>query len=207
MAEATDTSDDRESTLGRLGREYDSLRERLVFALCREFRLRLHEAEDLADEALGKAVASIARFDPTRKVKLSTWVHSIARRCALDYLRSAERRRATVNIDDLDTRREPPSHPDPADIFWQKRLAAALRDEASKLPWLQGEAVRLCGLEGMSHAEAARVLGVPIRRYRDALYKGRGKLGRNRRLRTLYYGSDYSPRDKRTKQNRTEGHG
>ena len=75
MADATDTPSDRDRWLDELSRNYDSYRERLAHELCRTFinyRLTPHEAKDLADKALAKAVRNIGRFDPRKGVKFTT---------------------------------------------------------------------------------------------------------------------------------------
>ena len=116
--------------LEELSRNHRSYRERLAQELCRTFgsyRLSASEAEDLADLALAKAVAKIGQFDSRKNAKLTTWLHRIARLCALDYVQSAERRRVTENVDDEKVQQRMPSLVGPAEVYELARLSERLQ--------------------------------------------------------------------------------
>jgi RNA polymerase sigma factor (sigma-70 family) len=128
MANCTDPSRGASEALDELSQNHAAYRERLAKELCRTFRsyrLTRDEAWDLADRALEKAVRSIARFDPTRKVKLTTWLHTIARRCARDHVELSERRRATVSTDDEKVERSI-SVSGPSEMYRMEKLNDAL---------------------------------------------------------------------------------
>lgn len=191
-----------------LSRNHRRYRERLAHELCRTFRsyrLSASEAEDLADLALAKAVANIGQFDSRRNAKFTTWLHRIARLCALDFVQSAERRRVTENVDDEKTRQRMPSVAGPAESYEQARLAERLQAAVAALPKGRRDAIRLCEFEGFSHEAAAAELGVPLRRLRQWLYEGRAMLGRNPELRRLYYGCDFSRKEARSHKSRDRG--
>jgi len=199
---------DNNEWLEELSRNYSSYRERLVNGLCRKFRsfrLQRHEAEIVADEALSKARANIAKYNPATR-PLYVWVHMIATRCAWDRIRSAERRRASVSVDDPATEKLLLLCQGPADIYQQRKTAAIVQEEIARLPKLQGDALRLCRLERMPQDEAAKQLGVEIRQLQDALYKGGAALRANRAIRIQHYGCDYAPKSRRTRKGRTGGH-
>jgi RNA polymerase sigma factor (sigma-70 family) len=207
MADVTSIFSDRDRWLDELSRNYGLYRERLIRGLCRTFRnyrLQQREAEDLADKALVKAVANIAQFDPAKR-PFYVWLHMIAERCALDYVQSAERRRATVNTDDLDYRREPPAHPDPAEEFERKRQVVIVQAAVEALPKGQRDAIRLWQDGELSHEDAAAKMDVPVRRFRQWLYQGMGALGRKRELKVLHFGCDYSRKETRPEQSRNRG--
>ena len=181
MAEASNIPGDRERALEELGRDYGSLRGRVVSYLCRTFRLDSLKAEDWADETMAQALAKMAQYNPSQS--LVAWLCGIAHHLYVDHLRSAESRRTTADSDDLvipASRRA-----EPEEAYRRKRLAECLEDEISKLPSLHGKAVLLCRLHGFSQEEAARALGISIRRLRQVLYEGIAKLRRSRRVRAL----------------------
>ena len=189
--------------LEELGRNHRSYRERLAHELCRTFRsyrLSASEATDLADKALAKAVRSIGRFDPRKGVKFTTWLHTIARRCALDYVQSAARLRVTVSMDDERAQQRLPSSAGPSEVYERKRLAERVQAALEALPADQGTAIRLCEFDGLSHEEAADTMGVPLRRLRQLLYEGRAALGRNRELRNLYHDNEFIRKESRPRK-------
>ncbi|GEM_PF-5054220 len=208
MADCTDPSRGASAALDELSQNYAAYRERLAKELCRTFRsyrLTRYEAWDLADRALEKAVRSIWRFDPTEGVKLMTWLHTIARRCALDYVQSAQRLRVTVSLDDEKEEQRLPSSDDPAEVHERRRLAERVRAAVDSLPGGQRDAVHLCDFDGLSHEDAAVAMKVPLRRLRQLLYEGRAALGRNRKLRELCYGCDFFRKETRPRKSRSRG--
>jgi RNA polymerase sigma factor (sigma-70 family) len=194
--------------LEELSRNHRSYRERLAQELCRTFRsyrLSASEAEDLADLALAKAVAKIGQFDSRKNAKFTTWLHRIARLCALDFVQSAERRRVTENVDDGKVRQRMPSMAGPAEAYELARLSERLQAAVAALPKGRRDAVCLCEFEGLFHEAAAAEMGVPLRRLRQLLYEGRATLGRNPELRRLYYGCDFSRKEARARKSRNRG--
>jgi RNA polymerase sigma-70 factor (ECF subfamily) len=197
--------DESNKWLEELSRNHRWYRERLAQELCRTFRsyrLSTSEAEDLADLALAKAVAKIGRFDSRKKAKFTTWLHRIARLCALDFVQSAERRRVTESVDDEKVRQLMPSMAGPAEAYERARLSERLHAAVEALPKARRDAIRLCEFEGLTHEAAAAEMGVPLRRLRQLLYEGRATLGRNPELRRLYYGCDFSRKEARARKSR-----
>jgi RNA polymerase sigma factor (sigma-70 family) len=95
-----------------------------------------------------------ARYDPARS--LEAWALSIARRRAIDYLRS--RPHPAAWIGDL---AEPPGE-DGRDHAARLADAAELRGALSALPQPQREAIELAYYEDLSQQEIAERLRVPI---------------------------------------------
>ncbi len=52
-------------------------------------------SEDLTEDVFGKVLTNLDRFDPSRGVKVSTWIFAIARNTIADY-----RKKAYVNRED-----------------------------------------------------------------------------------------------------------
>ena len=102
-----------------------------------------------------------------RQDSVGAWLHQVAHRVALKARRIATKRKQKE-------RREPgtdsPSSLD--DITWRE-LRVLLDEELAKLPKQQHQAVVLCCLEGVKHADAARQFGWTLATLRRRLAQGR----------------------------------
>lgn len=134
-------------------------------------------AEEVAQEVLAEIWAKADRFDPERG-SAAAWVSTLARRRAVDRVRSEqasrdrnervsrrERHRAFDHVvDEVETRLD----------HWQVRQALA------QLTDRQRQAIELAYYEGHTYRDVARVLGVPEgtakSRLRDGLARLRGLL-------------------------------
>jgi RNA polymerase sigma-70 factor (ECF subfamily) len=142
-----------ESAVRDLYREYGSA----MLAIARRIVGDRSLAEEVTQQAFLQAWRAAASFDPDRP--LGPWLHTIARRVAIDVLRRESRRRAEA-LDSLSDR-DPVLRLDGADIEetwrrWQVRHAI------SELPADEAEVVRLQHLQGFTHAEIADRLAVPL---------------------------------------------
>jgi RNA polymerase sigma-70 factor, ECF subfamily len=111
------------------------------------------DAEDLAQEAFVRAYEQIGSFNAGSK--FSTWLYSIAIHACLNWRRS-EARRFHAYADcakEFFTQRNA-AEPSPAEDEMAQRAQAALL----KLPAKQRAAVVLTIYDGLTHAEAAKVL-------------------------------------------------
>jgi RNA polymerase sigma-70 factor (ECF subfamily) len=126
------------------------------------------EAEDLVQEALTKALTGARLFSPERDLRV--WLFSIMHNAHVSRLRrkrTAQNARAYLAEDDSR----------PASQMAHMELRQAL-DCLARLPDDQRRAVALVGLESMSYAQAAKVLGVPIGTLMSRLARGREALRR-----------------------------
>jgi RNA polymerase sigma-70 factor, ECF subfamily len=138
------------------------------------------EADDLIQDTLERALARLPQWregDNPRK-----WLFSILHNLHVDGLRRKSRRPPHVGLESLGIDQSAPS----AD-------GASGRDIDSALQLLSGEqrrVVLLVGLEGLSYAETAEVLQIPVGTVMSRLARGR------ERLRTLmdYQGGDNNSR-------------
>jgi RNA polymerase sigma-70 factor (ECF subfamily) len=130
---------------------------RLVFAVA----LRVVHQRELAEEATQQtflqAWRAAATFEPGRD--LTPWLITIARRAAIDILRR-ETRREHVDLDegsptDTSLITLPPSA-EQIEAVWRVRSAI------DALPPADRDLVRLQHLEGLSHAEIAERLEIPV---------------------------------------------
>ncbi|TMJ77163.1 MAG: RNA polymerase sigma factor [Alphaproteobacteria bacterium] len=134
------------------------------------------EADDLIQDTLERALARLEQWregDTPRK-----WLFSILHNLHVDGLRRKSRRPPHVGLDSVGVDQSAPA----AD-------GASGRDLDRALQLLSGEqrqVVLLVGLEGLSYAETAEVLAIPVGTVMSRLARGRG------RLRTLmgYEGDD-----------------
>lgn len=124
------------------------------------------EADDLVQDALERALSRLhlwrSNGNPRR------WLFTILHNLHVDRNRGKERSPALDGLDE--------SLPDPAsrpeDGVTRCEVSLALQ----RLPLEQRQTVLLVGLEGLSYAETAEVLGVPIGTVMSRLARGREKL-------------------------------
>lgn len=126
----------------------------MVHALTYRMTGSMHDAEDLAQEAFIRAFRQLHTFQGGSK--FSTWLCRIAMNTCLNW-RGREDRRAEVHArwtveSSLTGEREMPGDP-PLDV------SQHVQDALGRLPAKQRAAVVLTIYDGLTHGEAARVLG------------------------------------------------
>jgi RNA polymerase sigma-70 factor (ECF subfamily) len=140
---------------------------RLAYLWCHDRAL----ADDLTQEALAKALAHAGQLrDPA---KLRPWLCGILTNCWRDHLR------ALRPMDDIDTIEEHHLASDvaaPDRMLGQAQLALRVRAAIGRLPVGQRAVLSLVDLEGLSYAEVARVLDIPIGTVMSRLCRARAAL-------------------------------
>lgn len=146
-----------------------------LYAFVRRFLGQDADAEDVAQEALVKAWRNLKKFDATRNFR--TWLFSIARNTAIDYVR---KRRPSVSIDDdvegvTLAENLPDPEPLPSELLIREDLRQVLDEALRRLPALQRTMIFLRHNDHMTFEEIAEVVGEPTNtvksRYRRALLK------------------------------------
>ena len=127
---------------------------RYLFGVCGDW----DRAEDLAQEALLKAWQAREHFDG--RSDITTWLFTIARNHWLDSLRS-ERRRPREGTMRVEPAQDAPWFSPPARAAWAE-MAEAIDDALDELPPEQREALALRESEGLTFAEIAVTLNVPV---------------------------------------------
>ncbi len=124
----------------------------MVLGVSRRVLGHEHDAED----AFQATFLVLARRAGTvrRGESLAAWLYGTAYRTALRAKRDAARERAREG------RAQPPARPDPFDELSWREVQQALDEEVGALPASYRGPFVLCCLEGASHAEAARRLGL-----------------------------------------------
>jgi len=128
------------------------------------------EAEDLVQDALVRAYEGRAGFVPGRDLR--RWLFSILHNAFVDQgrARSAEARRIAAVAEDADTVL-PPAQDHHVRLAEVRRAFLALPEE-------QRAALHLVAVEGMSYAEAAAALDVPVGTVMSRLARARETLRR-----------------------------
>ena len=153
----------------------DAVRHGLIELLPRLRRLaraltgHVADADDLVQVALERALAHGAQWRPD--ARLDAWVFGILRNAWLDEVRARGRQQRVFAPEEAGALVGEASVERHAQAL---TVAAAL----AQLPEEQREAVALVLVEGLSYAEAADVLGVPVGTVTSRLARGRSALQR-----------------------------
>lgn len=135
-------------------------------------------ADDLVQDTLERALGRSALFRPGGNAR--AWLFTIMHNLFVNHVRSAANRN-TVAYDDA--AREPVIEDGAPDGLALRDIERAL----GLLPNDQREVVLLVGLEELSYAETARIIGVPVGTVMSRLSRGR------ERLRALINGAEVAP--------------
>ena len=131
-------------------------------------------AEDVTQDAFSKAFVALQGSE--KEIKLKPWLYRIVRNTALNELRDGPP--AGAELDD-----RLPGGEDPLETIERRRQVEALMAGLADLPESQRAAIVMRELEGLSHEQIAKSLGVSggavrqsIHRARTALRNGAGML-------------------------------
>jgi RNA polymerase sigma-70 factor, ECF subfamily len=137
------------------------------------------DAESIVLEAFMQAWRTAARFDPERGSPAS-WLFTIARTRALDFLRTAKRqaRLVPVSVDDVpgESLATPERSGHPAFDVEENERRRAIADALRALPDNQRIAIELAYYEGLSHSEIADRLSEPLGTVKTRVRLGMVKL-------------------------------
>jgi RNA polymerase sigma-70 factor (ECF subfamily) len=113
------------------------------------------EAEEVAQETFLRAWQHAETYRPESRV--STWLHTIAHNLSVDRLRKKRPLAASDTLEDAPDSGRPPSV-----LLERKETVLAVQAALERLPERQRAALTLTHHQGLSHAEAAQVLGVGV---------------------------------------------
>jgi RNA polymerase sigma-70 factor (ECF subfamily) len=130
-----------------------------------------HTADDLAQEVLARFAVQLQGDDPPRDP--AAWLFRVARNRIVDHLRAARTRQqvATVADERLDE-----TASEPVDDLDLAPLHASFRAFVHELPPLDREALLLTHYEGLTQAELALRLGVPLSTAKSRVQRARARL-------------------------------
>ena len=128
-------------------------------------------AEEVTQEAFISVWRSGARFDAARG-SVRSWLLSVVRNRAIDFLRSRAGKAPKLTFDDDSVLEQRPAEERTEEEALQRETAAELRGALGKLPGEQSKVIELAYFGGFSHSEIAQILGLPM-----GTVKGRMRLG------------------------------
>jgi RNA polymerase sigma-70 factor, ECF subfamily len=122
---------------------------------------------DVVQQTFTKAGRAARTFEGDRD--LAPWLYAIARRTAIDALRAERRPTRGDHAPETDVAVTPLS-------FEQTWEAHEVRSAIDGLPPDEREVVRLAHVGGLSHAEVAERLGVPVGTVKSRMHRGHRRL-------------------------------
>jgi RNA polymerase sigma-70 factor (ECF subfamily) len=137
------------------------------------------DAEDLAQDTMMKALTAIDQFQEGSDAR--KWLTTILRHARIDRLRARGPAANDVSLDQLDIELEDrsttqdPRWDDPQELL-ESFSDAQIIDAMQRLPEEIRWTLLLVDVEGLDHAEAARVLDVPTGTIKSRAHRGRAML-------------------------------
>jgi len=134
------------------------------------------DALDVAQEALLRLFGTLGRVDPRRPIR--PYLLRIVRNLVWDELRKRRVRKVrSLEGDDRDVILDPPDPAlDPEARAARRELQRILWAQLGTLPARQREVVALRDYMGLSYAEIARALRIPVGTVMSRLHRGRARL-------------------------------
>ena len=140
---------------------------RVVYAHALRFFGDPSTAEDVTQEVFVKVYRSLDGFD--ERSRFTTWLFRVTRNTCLDEVRSGRRR--PIPVDPLDS---PPVVQE--DFSSEVALSASVHHAMRGLPPEDRDALAAVALFGLSYAEAADTLGVPVGTVKSRVFRARRTL-------------------------------
>jgi RNA polymerase sigma-70 factor, ECF subfamily len=128
-------------------------------------------AEEVTQEAFISVWRSGARFDAARG-SVRSWLLSVVRNRAIDFLRSRAGKAPKLTFDDDSALEQRPAAERTEEEALRRETAGELRGAIGKLPGEQSKVIELAYFGGFSHSEIAQMLNLPM-----GTVKGRMRLG------------------------------
>ena len=128
-------------------------------------------AEEVTQEAFISVWRSGARFDAARG-SVRSWLLSVVRNRAIDFLRSRAGKAPKLDFDDEAALEQRPAAERTEEEALRRETAGEIRDALGRLPGEQSQVIELAYFGGFTHSEIAAILGLPM-----GTVKGRMRLG------------------------------
>ncbi len=128
-------------------------------------------AEEVTQEAFISVWRSGARFDATRG-SVRSWLLSVVRNRAIDFLRSKAGKAPKLDFDDETVLEQRPAAERTEEEALRRETAVEVRGAIGNLPGEQAKVIQLAYFGGFSHSEIAQILSLPM-----GTVKGRMRLG------------------------------
>jgi RNA polymerase sigma-70 factor (ECF subfamily) len=145
---------------------------RIVFTLIMRITANQETAEELTIDVFHDVWRSASRYDAANGTVLG-WIMNQARSRAIDRLRF-ENRKKRSHVDDVQQLAEVAA--DPRDVLEQREQGEALRAALAALTPDERQAIETTFLAGLTHAEAAARLNLPLGTIKTRIRSGLHKL-------------------------------
>lgn len=155
-------------------RLYDATSPKL-FAIALRILREESRAEDVLQDSFVNVWNGAAGYNASLSAPM-TWMVTIVRNRALDYLRRTDRRAVELD-DDLEAVLESEA-PTPAELASRRQDAAALDTCLKRLDAGQRQAIAFAYFQGLTHSELAGTLRVPIGTVKTWIRRGLEKMRR-----------------------------
>jgi RNA polymerase sigma-70 factor, ECF subfamily len=137
-----------------------------VWRLCVHLLGNAAMADDVTQDAFIRAYRFLHRY--RGDAKFSTWLFSIARNCALDEIRRNQRRRKVADIVEAQPERAPV----------RAELGIEVREAVTALPLELREPLVMIDILGLSYAEVAETMDVPVGTIKSRVHRARDSVAR-----------------------------
>lgn len=141
-----------------------------IFTLCRRYTDNSDDAKDLMQETLIKTLDKISTYRYSGRGSLYGWISRIAINCALNQTR--RKRWKTVSLDI----REQDTIPEPTEEEMETIPQEKLLEWISRLPGLRKAVFNLYCIDGYSHKDIGKLLGISEKGSAGVLAKARRQL-------------------------------
>jgi RNA polymerase sigma-70 factor (ECF subfamily) len=147
----------------------------LLYRVARRYTRDAARAEDLVQDTVLKALTHWESFRPGSNVR--AWLLTILRNTFVSGYRRSRREAVSVEPEVLDrVSTRPEAADDPAGEFFARITDERILGAVEELPDDFREVVVLSDIEGMSYAEIAQALGVPVGTVKSRLFRARQRL-------------------------------
>ena len=147
----------------------------LLYRVARRYTRETPQAEDLVQETVLKALTHWDSFRPGSNAR--AWLLTILRNTFVSGYRRARREAVSLDPEALDrVSTRPEAAADPAGEFFARLTDERILAAVEALPEDFREVVVLSDIEGMSYAEIAQVLAVPVGTVKSRLFRARQRL-------------------------------
>lgn len=133
-------------------------------------------AEDVTHDCFLSLIKQPARFDPSRAVRLRTYLYAAARNLAMKHFRQQGRE---VLVEELAEEPRVPEAHEPLRKLLDEELSSEVRRAINDLPPLQREALILFEYEELTLAEVAAIVGAETGTVKARLRRARQRLKRS----------------------------
>ena len=156
-----------DSALGDIVRDY---KDGLTIYL-NSFTNNIHDAEELMEETFFRIAYKKPKF--SGKSSFKTWLYSIGRNIAIDYLRRMKKKKNDTSLDDCLEMR---SGEDIEENYLKEEQKLMIHRALKKLRSQYSQAICLTYIEGFSNSEAASIMHKSSRQMTNILYQAKKAL-------------------------------